>query len=413
MRGLIRAGLWWGEMMIKMNSYKVKTRSGSALLVVLFVVMAITVIALGVFARTDMDLASSRNIILKTQMDYLAHSGLEHAKTLMINPQLVDTAAAGYWQGGTGLQIINGSDDYYDLAVVQQAGGPTRRCGYTIQCNAYHMDGAQKIGQSRLTATLRLHPCIAYWQEEDTDLPSEVTIFGDMYCDDDINVFGVVRGDVYSKYDITDFGTIIGQMYDSQSTPPVESSDVRENHFDGNYQYQYNTYTAELIPGGTYPDLQKTVAGAMNPASIYYCPGSLELSGNCQINGTLIVKTDLKLMSASTSLVIQPEKNYPALCVDGDLLIDQDNCHLTVNGLVQVGKQINMNNKPGSSIHITGGLYFYKSGPAKGEGFINTTGGSVTITADPEAAALYYSTSDTNVYRWTPVGGAFYSTIER
>ena len=55
---------------------------GAALLVVLFIVMAITVLSLGFLSASDMELACGQNMILRTQMDYLAESGLEHARGL-------------------------------------------------------------------------------------------------------------------------------------------------------------------------------------------------------------------------------------------------------------------------------------------------------------------------------------------
>ncbi len=62
-------------------------RPGVALLVVLFIVMVITVLSLGYLSRSDVELACGENMILRTQMDYLAESGLEHARGLILNPQ--------------------------------------------------------------------------------------------------------------------------------------------------------------------------------------------------------------------------------------------------------------------------------------------------------------------------------------
>jgi len=71
------------------------SRPGAAMLVVLFVIMAATLISLGFIAKSDMELACGRNVSLRMQMDYLAQSGLTHAKALITNPQGADTAAFG------------------------------------------------------------------------------------------------------------------------------------------------------------------------------------------------------------------------------------------------------------------------------------------------------------------------------
>ncbi|MEJ5259436.1 MAG: hypothetical protein WHS88_04515 [Anaerohalosphaeraceae bacterium] len=62
---------------------------GAALITVLFLVMAVAVIALGLFARTDMSLAAGRNFVLHTQTEALAYSGLEFARVLVREPNLV------------------------------------------------------------------------------------------------------------------------------------------------------------------------------------------------------------------------------------------------------------------------------------------------------------------------------------
>lgn len=67
-----------------------------ALLVVLFVVMVITITALGFLSKSDVELACGRNMSLRTQMDYTAESGLEHARGLIMSPQ---DLASEYWSG--------------------------------------------------------------------------------------------------------------------------------------------------------------------------------------------------------------------------------------------------------------------------------------------------------------------------
>lgn len=62
---------------------------GAALITVLFLVMAVAVIALGLFARTDMSLAAVRNFVLHTQVEALAYSGLEYARALVRDPNLI------------------------------------------------------------------------------------------------------------------------------------------------------------------------------------------------------------------------------------------------------------------------------------------------------------------------------------
>jgi len=77
--------------MVKLQTQnsKLKTRRrGAALLVVLFMIMAVVVISLGILYRADMAAAGGHNYALRTQADYIAWAGLEHARALILtNPE--------------------------------------------------------------------------------------------------------------------------------------------------------------------------------------------------------------------------------------------------------------------------------------------------------------------------------------
>ena len=162
---------------------KNKKHRGAALLVVLFIVMAITILAFGFLSRSDVELACGQNMALRTATDYLAESGLQHARGLILNPQDVSTE---YWTGATGQQLVAGSSDYYDVAVTKL--GP---CNYQITSEAYRQKGTEKIGRSNLTAELRLDPCYC---ESGLALrgfrESQTTVNGDVYCNGDLSGIG-------------------------------------------------------------------------------------------------------------------------------------------------------------------------------------------------------------------------------
>ena len=110
---------------------KYKSRHGVVLLVVLILIMVITVLSLGFLSRSDVELACGRNMVLREQTDYLAESGLEQAKGLILRPQDVEDE---YYTGATGLQLSDGSNDFYDVFVEQDS---TDHCNYIIDSNAY------------------------------------------------------------------------------------------------------------------------------------------------------------------------------------------------------------------------------------------------------------------------------------
>ena len=128
----------------------------------LLIVMAVTILSLGFLSRSDVELACGKNMILRTQMDYLAESGLEHARGLLVNPPDPNLE---YWTGAGGLQIIENSNDYYDVYVQPPLVDPCdpNVCDYEITCTAYREKGGERVGESILKAELHIDPNTAYW----------------------------------------------------------------------------------------------------------------------------------------------------------------------------------------------------------------------------------------------------------
>lgn len=141
---------------MKRRSHK-NSRSGVALLVVLFVVMAVTVISMRFIARASMVLACGENAVNRCTTDYLAQSALTHAKALIINPDNATPLDA--WTGAD-LQIDDTSSNYYDLTIsdpVLEVIDPNAAdvYSYDIRCSAYILVGGQRKAQTNLDATLR------------------------------------------------------------------------------------------------------------------------------------------------------------------------------------------------------------------------------------------------------------------
>ena len=127
---------------------------GVALLVVLFIVMAVTILSLGFLSRSDVELACGVNMTLRARMDYLAESGLVHAKGLVGNPE---DPNAPHWAGASSQQLYSG-DDYYDVDVnlitVIDPCDPNQALTYEIASMAYRESDGQRVGQSAIWAQL-------------------------------------------------------------------------------------------------------------------------------------------------------------------------------------------------------------------------------------------------------------------
>ena len=359
---------------------KTKTgKQGAALLIVLFIVMLITISSIGFLSRSDVELATGRNMALRIQMDHLAESGLEHAKGLILNPQ---DAASEYWTGETGQQLVAGND-YYDVAVVRDDSDPANRCNYIIDSNSYRLRNSEKIGRSNIRAELRLDPCIAFWSGSDTTICSGVTINGDVYCNGTVINKGIIDGDLFANALV---GVVAGRQKAvgdlSLVWPRVTVADFTSN------------YTTQTISSGS---LSAQTFGPYSPVRVCYRVGDLLLAGNVKIEGMLVVDGDLTVQGYSN--VITAAKNLPALLVTGNLVI-RNYSALDVNGLAVIDGTMQVSayadKAIGARISILGGL------------FVN--GGIVETAADSSGndntGALY------NGPTWQPFGGQTNGALE-
>ncbi len=351
--------------MISMSAKKYKTsRQGAALLVVLFIVMVITIVSLGFLSQSEMEFACGQNMLLRTQMDYLAESGLEHARGLILNPQELSSE---YWTGAAAQQLVAGSDDYYDIEVVRDDSVPTNRCNYIIDCNSYRLSSGEKIGRSSIRAELRLDPCIAYWVGSNTVVSAQITINGDVYCNGDLTNNGIIDGDVFAD-SLSGSGSKTGQRYNTIQAVGVTSPGLNISDF-----------TPNPVPDPN---------------------GDVEMSGSTVINGALVVDGNLTINGGSL-VSVKAIKNSPALLVSGDIQIDVSS-KLEIEGLAQVAGGISVAN--GAEIKILGALFMVGNSGISGSGVIN-------ITTAPSIAAIKIPGVDPE--NWCPAAGAFFRSIER
>lgn len=312
-------------------------RKGAALLVVLFIVMAVTILSLGFLSRSDVELACGRNMNLRTQIDYLAESGLEHARGLILNPQDV---ASEYWTGDTGQQLVAGSDEYYDIEIVRDDSDPTDRCNYTIDCNAYWMEDGERIGRSEVTAELRLDPCISLWIGTDATVWNGIVVNGDVYSNGLLTNSGTIDGDAFA--DSLSGNGITGQLKSvtdlSLDWPRVTVSDFTTN-------YATQTISSGTLSGQTY--------GPYNPVRVCYRNGNLILAGDVRIEGMLIVNGDL-LVQGNRNIVTAAKK-CPALLVTGDLIVGSGG-DFDVEGLAVIDDDLQVNAGSGN-LSVLGGLF--------------------------------------------------------
>ncbi|MHC4619794.1 MAG: hypothetical protein ACYTEQ_18765 [Planctomycetota bacterium] len=372
-------------------------RPGTALLVVLFVVMAATILSLGFLCRSEVELSCGRNIVLRTQMDYLAESGLEHARGLILNPQDVSTE---YWAGAVQQKLVAGSDDYYDVNVVKLA-----ELNYRVTCDAYRQIGAETTGRSSLEAELRLDPCIAYWAGASAAVPTRVTVNGDVYCSGNLSGSGIIGGDVFATGTIS-ASNVQGRANEAVTAAPVDWPGLNIADFSSSYHIGSDTYGTAIIDSNVHPGGAFSPS-AGNPGGVRYYNGDLELSGGVNITGMLVVDGNLGIRG--TNNVVQAVKNFPALLVSGELVFE-DGGTLDVVGLAQVGRRIVIRTGAANvDLDVNGALFVANGGI---EGVIADTT-FMDIFSAPALASIEVWPSPGTATRWSPAAGAFFRSIAR
>ncbi|MHC4640582.1 MAG: hypothetical protein ACYS32_02985 [Planctomycetota bacterium] len=380
-----------------MKRLKRTKQNGAALLVVLFVVMIIAVVSLGFMSRSDVELACGKNMMLRTQMDHLAESGLEHAKGLILSPQDVGTE---YWAGDVRLQLVSGGNDYYDVNVVKLA-----ECNYQITCAAYKEKNGQSVGRTSLMAELRLDPSIALWCGADTSISDRITVNGDIYCNGDLSGSGNIGGDVFATGSVT-ASNVVGRKNETVTEAPVawpglQAGDFSSQYYIGSIVYSTFIVDSNVHPGGSF------LPSAGNPAGVRYCIGDIELSGNVNIEGMLVVTGSLRV--SGTNNVINAVKNFPALLVGGEVVIE-DGATLQINGLARIAQRMIISDGAQNvDIDVLGALFIAAGGI---DGAVSATT-NVDVTAGPLIAAIQTWPVANSCTRWTPAGGAFFRSIAR
>lgn len=325
--------------MIRMALHSVpndRGRRGVALLMVLFIVLAVTVIAAGFIARTDVELACGQNMLMEVQLKHLAESGLEHARGILTRPQGAESSLPWTWNWQ---QLLAGSPDYYDVSVALDTSDSTDRCLYNVSCEAYHLQNGRKAGSYGLSAAIRLNPAIGLWTKTDTTLRPNWVLHGDMLTQGNVinqAVAASLDGDVFANQ-LT--GACVGQTRPyadvSLAWPPVTSS-----------------YTKILLSRREITS--SPLSSSPGEVRIWWRGGDghLTLGGNVTVQGMLLVPGDLTVTGSGSTITAAP--NAPALYVGGNLILEDAN-NFKVDGLAIVNGNLRL--RGGAyNVKFTGGL---------------------------------------------------------
>ena len=305
---------------------------GMVLVIVLLLVTAITIVALGFIVRGDTELLFGQNMKMKAEMDYLAESGIAHGRGLVMCPRDLSGEPGEPNVLYLSQQQLSTGSDYYDVNVTKIS-----NLDFQIKSDAYRMQGGSKFATNSLTAKLRLDPAVAFWSGADCRLDSSVTVNGDVYCNGALINQGTLNGDCFAD-SLTGIAT---GKWNAKTALTLSRPTIP-------YIRLTTNFTAQSIGGSSLNNT--TLSGS---PVVFYRNGDLEIKSSVNITGCLAVNGNLTITGSSN--VITAKKNAPAIYVSGNLIL-KENAAITINGLIFVDGRIEL---PviNQSMNITGSLF--------------------------------------------------------
>jgi hypothetical protein len=190
------------------------------------------------------------------------------------------------------------------------------------------------------------------------------TIFGDVYSNGPLTNNATVTGNVFAGNGL--LGGLIKTITGVVVTVVPTTANV--NHY---ASYSYNNINRNAVTITLVTDIPAQPASS-NPAGIYVCNGSLDLTGNNKINGTIVLTTSGSLRVTGTGNSITPIAGYPALVADGDISFRAANATVDLLGLTYIGGKVSRSGSwSGCKLNVTGALLY---------------GGTSTISLDSSVA---------------------------
>ena len=374
---------------------------GSALVVVLLVVMVTTVLALSFIKSTDSEIKITKNFTNQVSVELAAHAGMEHARSFIMRPWDVELGSSSYWRGINSCQLGTDSNIEYDVTVTQETSGYTPECIYNIVSTGYNTSNNSKC---QIRSQLRLDPAVAMWVGSDWNSNAGTVVYGDLCVLGDISSETTVYGDSF-VISGTNLANVMGSRVEKNSLPLLPIS-IKPDDYSSSYYIDGNTYYVETIGTSSQSNLNLSPSPS-NPAGVFYCDGSLQLNNNNHIEGTVIVRDNCDIIGSNNH--INSTRNFPALVVGDKLRFKSQGSSLDITGFVEIFEGISVDHLVSDfTLDVTGCLVVLKNGF---DG--SASSAKITVHIDPAKAAIQVWDSPSLHREWINVCGGYFKTIER
>jgi hypothetical protein len=351
-------------------------------------VAAASVIGLALLSSTALQSAATRNHDLVIQADGLAESGINLGLYWVQNlgdsakcpsavadlkvgesVELKDRTVKGV-AGAFDVSATRLSYNRYQLAATGKASAPAAAAG---------TPSAGADGVVRRTLTAQVDANYFGFAISATNLttsgftvPQSATIEGDIFSSVPVTIANGAKfsGTVYDAPATSGsgggglLGGLVGVVTNTLNAvvATLVPTPTSVNHYWPKYTLDGKEYAAEEITTGSLAAAPVLVNKPdTNPGAVFFHSGTLEVTGNVKINGTLIIKDGGSLrIQGSGNVITQPNGNLPALVVDGDIVFNGANASLEVNGLAYTGGRISRGSSTftGCALNVNGTLLF-------------------------------------------------------
>ena len=365
-------------------------RRGYILIIVLGLTAIISTLGLSFLNAHSTVMPEAVNRFRATRARYLAESGVDIATHFLLYPPTT-VSADGYWPGANGI-AVDGTSDYTDVAVQQDAGDPNQ---FTVTALgvAHDFDGTTVVGKQTVTAQV-LRPFDGKWRipygylaRGLAILPATVQVLGDVHSNNALLGNGWCQGNVSAAGAASWPGS--GPPASVSSMQPVFTPPPADSALYAAYSIKGKDYTAHALGRRDLTPGQANAVNAIdmsltNPGRILLAdPGDFTLRSAATLTGTLVVAGDLKFHQ---NTLLTAVANYPALVVTGDIVADKDEAKLTVIGSVICGGSILDRGRPNVFLSVRGACTAGTFDLSRGDG--------------------------TYIFRWDPAYSVFWNLAE-
>ncbi|MFP4106724.1 MAG: hypothetical protein ACLFVU_11615 [Phycisphaerae bacterium] len=309
-----------------------RRQNGFALIMVLMLLAMATIVGISYAMSTSVRLAGMKNLAGATRAQYLAESGIQHGVCLLeTKPDLVSNCAST----PVGPFHVDQTGDTYEIYVIPQAESDL----FTVVGKG-NSDG---ISQYRWV-TVRKAPGESIEYEHGlvvgatSFVPFSVRISGDVHSNSSLINLGHVEGDVSAVASVYDpYRRINGEAASEGDPVEIPQMFAQDFHDYGDKsQYTAVRKTTDYFVGSD-PLTEGGAVTAENPAGVVVLEpassGVVQLTGEVDFEGTLVVHGDLMLRSSSINL--RSGSGFPSIVCTGTIWV-YGSSQAYIDGMVYV-----------------------------------------------------------------------------